>query len=702
MALTLKVATDLYRSKINYIVDFPSVPSLHALKVKMEALFTREVEAKRPAGAPSTVFRIDHIQIFEAKSGSWVELDNTALLHEGCQLYVFQPPSEWHNDAQGGLPPATRPPAIIDRFHPSPLRAPLVPPPMVPPPHMATEAVAHSAVALGDLVESAHHARAATLAAETEVVETSKFLAAQEAKTIGATRQAEVSMLHLTDAQRKACCAREQYTAAMNGVEAVKSSERNAVLEHSRLVDEVHIAETRCQAQETDLARAQHRLTEIARLVAQQKIEADHHRDLAIRCTVDLETAQTKVAQQEAALEASRSGVEECVKQLEEAKADVATAEAKLAETDATFEAKREATTAAKTNVTSAMTAFSAAKEVEAMRRQEQVEAQYQVGIAQTRAMVQDEETAKIELKLKEVESLLKMQQLEVDRHKELSNRCHQELEDARAKEESSCAEALEAQRAVHTAEDELMKAERELEGALIAEREAQSQQVLSQSEVDRARACVAGREAALERAREREQLVSAALDDAKVEVTQTEVRKTTQDAELAATEERLVELERLHAEQMMEVERTREQATDARGRLLAASDTEKQTAAEVALIQTMVNTTHDELLRKQAELAAYQDLENEAAAAKMQAEGERAAQLTLMSATEKQLFTLREKEGIRRAAEEETIRAADLQSRLTRSLEREQVDLAARRLALEQELSPHHMHRRASPRHMY
>ena len=714
--ITIKVATDLYRAKVNYIVDFPTLPTVHALKAKLEALFTRDVETKRPPGVPLSIFKIDHIQIFEAASGSWVELDSSALLTEGCQLYVFQPPSALHDDTQSGLPPATRPPPLhaealaaatvpLAAFSPSPLRT-VVAPPVSPPlaaaapalaspllastvAAVAADAAINANVVLGDLVESTHYARVATAEAASEVVEANHRLAVQESFAQDAARSANAADAQFHEAQRKSLAAREQFTASVSGVEAVKSSERVAVMDHARLVNHMQAAETLAHAQEAELSRAQHRLTEIARLVAQQRAEVEHQRDLGVKAVVDVEASQSRVAQADAALEAAKSSVADGEKQLAEANEAAEVAEAKEKDASASLEEATAAAAAARDSVSAAMQAFTNAKEGEGLKRQDQVEAQHTVALAQQRHMAQEEETAKMELKLKEVEGLFKMQELEVQRHHELSERCKQELDAAKEGEAAAGEAALEAQRAVHKAEDELMEAERVLEKALAAERDANVARMTAQGEVDRTAAIVAGCEAGLKAAREHEELATADVEAAKAGLAASEARKLAQDAELAAAEERLAELEKLQVEQTQDVDRSRGEAVKARAELMQAAESEKQTAHEVALIQTMVTTTQDELLRKQAELAAYQDLENEAASMKLHAQSDRAAQLSLVDATERQLQALREKESVRRAAEEETVRAAELQSHLARSLEREQFDLAARRAALERELSP-------------
>eukprot|EP00755_Sulcionema_specki_P034407 Sspe_Gene.102814::Locus_78650_Transcript_1_1_Confidence_1.000_Length_565::g.102814::m.102814 len=155
--MLVQVATDLFASKLNFLLEFPANVTIPELQARAEGIFSREMEIRRPSSVPPMPFRTDHMQIFDAASGGWVELTTPAQLFSGCQVYIFQPPSKWHNDAQGGLPPAIRPPAsptASSRLSPPPIPTMSPVPAADPVSAVKKEAAARAGLLLGELVET--------------------------------------------------------------------------------------------------------------------------------------------------------------------------------------------------------------------------------------------------------------------------------------------------------------------------------------------------------------------------------------------------------------------------------------------------------------------------------------------------------------------------------------------------------------------
>eukprot|EP00659_Diplonema_papillatum_P016063 gene16063-24595_t len=284
--LTIKVATDLYGAKVNYMIDFSALPTLSALKMKVESTFTKECEARRPADAPLELFRIDHIQVFDGDTGTWRELDSNALLAHGCQLYIFQPPSNWHNDMQSGLPPAVRPPLhmSVERVSPPPLSgyhaspnrhtAPVVPAhasvtriaysPLVPSPlavhdHHLNAGLAHAHAAHAAhaaQVENGHAMAHAAAMAEQEMAAQGHQLHLQEAKAAEAAHHAGIIAAQLSELQRGTVAAKEGFAHAAANVDAAKSSERASQAEHMKQLDLVRSADAKVHVAESELMAA--------------------------------------------------------------------------------------------------------------------------------------------------------------------------------------------------------------------------------------------------------------------------------------------------------------------------------------------------------------------------------------------------------------------------------------------------------------
>ena len=652
MAIAVKVASDIYNAKVNYLLEFPMTPTLLELKERIELILSRECEQRRPAGAPLVPFILDHIQVFDVTGARWTELDHATLpllLTNGIQLYVFQPPSPWHNDTQCGLPPAVRPPPI-PVASPTLIASPLgLPERMSPGAPMAAAAAAASAEAAA--AAAAARVRSAMRVEQEVAVQNIRF-EEQERKTAVAVVNAEATTVHLVEAQRATVTAQEVFKSAADGVDRAKLAEQDSAGNHRQLLELVSLTENRCITNEKDLLRAEQRLTEIARLVAEHQVEYERHAVLQSEAGRDFESSKVAVEATRKLTEQAENDVKDAEEGLEKAKGTLEEQKEKADQHQKTIAGAEEEVAKLQEEVQLKLTELSAAKEVEGLRRIEHSEAQRQVGLAQARVMAQEEETVKVELRLKEVEGLYKMQELEAERHRELSARCKSELESAKEKEQIAGQTALEAQRAVHQAEDELMSAETALEAGIAKEREARAAHAMANAEVERWRMNVATKQQALERAQQFVISTKAASEEADASTKAAEARKTAQDAETESSETRLQEIRKLHETQLIEVERQRAEVQKVRTELIENQERARNSGADLVATQEVVTLTQEELLRRQAELTIIQAHESEAQAHRAAAEGERSIQQSLMSATERQLLSLREAEQLRLSAE--------------------------------------------------
>eukprot|EP00756_Hemistasia_phaeocysticola_P011868 Hpha_TRINITY_DN15152_c2_g2::TRINITY_DN15152_c2_g2_i4::g.127232::m.127232 len=105
MSFMIEAGTDLYGTKQNILLTFPSAPSLHEFVSNIQAQFDVKARSCRPAGYPDVPFQVETLQIF-GDTGSWVDLVSDHQLRPQSQVWVFQPESIWHSDAQGVIPKA--------------------------------------------------------------------------------------------------------------------------------------------------------------------------------------------------------------------------------------------------------------------------------------------------------------------------------------------------------------------------------------------------------------------------------------------------------------------------------------------------------------------------------------------------------------------------------------------------------------------
>eukprot|EP00659_Diplonema_papillatum_P005705 gene5705-8708_t len=125
------VAADIFGTKLNYELQFAGPPSVIELQKRIEHVFGGESNARRPPQFPAgaTQFTIQRLQVFDDRVELWVDLLSSSQLTPSCQVYAFQPETQFHKEVQSKLPPAERLPAAAAA---PPLHHPF-PPPYQPP-----------------------------------------------------------------------------------------------------------------------------------------------------------------------------------------------------------------------------------------------------------------------------------------------------------------------------------------------------------------------------------------------------------------------------------------------------------------------------------------------------------------------------------------------------------------------------------------
>ncbi|KAJ9461764.1 hypothetical protein DIPPA_53933 [Diplonema papillatum] len=107
--MLLAVCADLYADKVNLELSVNPAATVQELRSLICRVMDAEAELLRPPNYQRTPFDIHRLQIFNDQVLKWVDLVNNEQLHDGVQLYAFQPQTQWHTDVQKDLPPP-RPP----------------------------------------------------------------------------------------------------------------------------------------------------------------------------------------------------------------------------------------------------------------------------------------------------------------------------------------------------------------------------------------------------------------------------------------------------------------------------------------------------------------------------------------------------------------------------------------------------------------
>lgn len=106
MVFIVNVAADIYGRKHNTRLEFPLCPTINELINAVESQYDVTARATRPAGYPDLPFRVQTFQVYDDILLRWVDLYSSAQLLSGCQVYSFQPDTQWTMDVQGPIPAA--------------------------------------------------------------------------------------------------------------------------------------------------------------------------------------------------------------------------------------------------------------------------------------------------------------------------------------------------------------------------------------------------------------------------------------------------------------------------------------------------------------------------------------------------------------------------------------------------------------------
>eukprot|EP00659_Diplonema_papillatum_P020821 gene20821-32100_t len=101
----------MFGLKVNLELTFPALPTIAELTRNIEEVFTAEMHAIKPPGAPIPAegIRVNRLQVYDDVLLNWVDLLSSTQMHEYDQVYAFQPQTLWHVDTRQDLP-APRPP----------------------------------------------------------------------------------------------------------------------------------------------------------------------------------------------------------------------------------------------------------------------------------------------------------------------------------------------------------------------------------------------------------------------------------------------------------------------------------------------------------------------------------------------------------------------------------------------------------------
>ena len=106
MAFFLDAGTDLFGVKQNTRLEFAGSPTMSEVIIALEAHFDKEQRLRRPAGHPDTSFKCQSMQVYDDVLLRWVDLYSPTQLHNGSQVWAFQPENYSHAEAPGSIPPA--------------------------------------------------------------------------------------------------------------------------------------------------------------------------------------------------------------------------------------------------------------------------------------------------------------------------------------------------------------------------------------------------------------------------------------------------------------------------------------------------------------------------------------------------------------------------------------------------------------------
>ena len=160
-------------------------------------------------------------------------------------------------------------------------------------------------------------------------------------------------------------------------------------------------------------------------------------------------------------------------------------------------------------------------------------------------------------------------------------------------------------------------------------------------------------------------------------------------EVEFAKAEETLREMERRVAEQRREVERQHACVDRTRGELATAQGAEHLANIVLGESQKDSQTASERVTMAEAEVTQRQEREREATACHRDSQSDTARQLAKRDLEERELHACREREAVRRVAEDESVRAVEEHEKYTQQLEHNNMELNVNRRQVEEEERP-------------
>eukprot|EP00755_Sulcionema_specki_P011674 Sspe_Gene.49575::Locus_26884_Transcript_1_1_Confidence_1.000_Length_1971::g.49575::m.49575 len=436
------VAADIFGTKLNYELDFSSVPSLAELQHRVDAVFSTEFNLRRPPGIPASRFTIHRLQVFDERNEVWVDLLSPSQLLESCQIYAFQPETSWHKEVQSKLPPASKPFPVISSPKYPPHRSPHASPVRIRSPHHYPSTPPHT-------VSAAHHAPISLTAERFEDKVRAVFVEL-DVRKIGAVSlddfvntlarlRVDFTQATVTDLFQKADADRDT---VVSFPEFERFAER-----YPTLLDAMY-----CRSREFVLhLRQQEGIDAANRLLESLRAREADARMMAIQATSDTHSQDLR---------------------LQAARGCLAEAEAKEREQAAILTAAQADCDHLRGEVAARANDLTMSKEMVQAREQAHLESIREIDHKEALLRGQEADLSQVEAKIAELEAQLQVHLAEANRQKAMVLNRAADLKDAHAAEQAALAAKGAAEREAAVAADMLTKAEQHLIYAQERERE--------------------------------------------------------------------------------------------------------------------------------------------------------------------------------------------------------------------------------------
>ncbi|KAJ9466445.1 calmodulin-like protein containing EF hand domain [Diplonema papillatum] len=237
--------------------------------------------------------------------------------------------------------------------------------------------------------------------------------------------------------------------------------------------------------------------------------------------------------------------------------------------------------------------------------------------------------------------------------------------------------------------EDRVRQQAAEVAAAQSRERDALAVLEAAAQETERCRAAVAQHAHDLQVCREKQAKLHVLENEAKREHETAHVRAQLAADETARALQRLQDIQRLLEEQQAEVAKRKEAETQLQADVLAAENRTYHAASALEDAAAETKMQADRLQISEQELMRAQERERECGMVHLQARDDAAKQLVRKEAIEHELLVAKETVARRQAAEEAAARSVDVQTKATKALQDESLELASKIAATRQDEGP-------------